>query len=98
METVDEDDDDDKDVKADTETPNFETYSDDTTGDAQMMPEADLYDHNAFNKFISAQVLLAKGDSVQFGTVKRRKRDRDGRPLDRNLQLQSYLGFYPLRS
>jgi hypothetical protein len=47
------------------------------------MPEADDYTEEAFDKYITAQVLLPKGDSFQTGQVKRRKRDHNGDPTGR---------------
>jgi hypothetical protein len=45
------------------------------------MPDVDDYPEETFDKYISAQVLLPKGDSFQSGRVKTRKRDFDGNPV-----------------
>jgi len=43
------------------------------------MPEQDSFvDADTYDKFISAQVLLPRGDGFEKGTVTRRKRDSDG--------------------
>ena len=44
-----------------------------------ILDEADAMDHEAFDKYISAKVQLSRGDQVELGTVKRRKRDQDGK-------------------
>ena len=45
---------------------------------ARQIAEADEVDHEAFNKLVSARVLIPQGDSMNYGTVKRRKRDKNG--------------------
>jgi hypothetical protein len=62
----------------------FEPYSDDSTGDEATMPEADDYDHDAFDQYINAEVLLPVGDSLLTGKVIARKKDRDGNPVGRS--------------
>jgi hypothetical protein len=69
-----EDDDDDIDF----ETPEFEAYGDDDIGEEPTMPEADEFDHDAFDKYVAAEVVIPKGDSLLYGKVLRRKRDNDG--------------------
>jgi hypothetical protein len=44
-------------------------------------PEADDWTPEAYNQFLSAQVLLPRGDENQRGTMKRRKHDDDGNPI-----------------
>ncbi|MGH7954663.1 MAG: hypothetical protein ACREOZ_01755, partial [Gloeomargaritales cyanobacterium] len=51
--------------------------------DAQM-PEVDDFDTEAYDKYISAQVLLPKGDGLISCRVIDRKRDHDGQPLGRH--------------
>jgi hypothetical protein len=45
------------------------------------MPEADLWDAEAYDAYISAQVILPAGDSQILGTVTARKRDHHGNPV-----------------
>ena len=45
---------------------------------ARQIAEADEVDHEAFNKLVSARVLIPQGDNMSYGNVKRRKRDEDG--------------------
>jgi hypothetical protein len=42
------------------------------------MPEADLFDHDQYHKFIAARVSLPIGGEMRHGTVVKRKRDDDG--------------------
>jgi hypothetical protein len=46
-------------------------------------PEADDYDEETYDKLLSAEVSLPKGDSQFIGRVVGRKRDADGRPIGR---------------
>ncbi len=45
------------------------------------MPEADLWDAEAYDQYISAQVILPSGDLQLLGTVTARKRDAHGNPV-----------------
>jgi hypothetical protein len=45
------------------------------------MPDADEWEGEAFDKFISAEVLVPKGDMLEHGKVIGRKRDRDGNAI-----------------
>jgi hypothetical protein len=47
----------------------FEPYLDDSMGDRATMPEADDYDHNAFDQYVNAEVLLPLGDLLATGKV-----------------------------
>jgi hypothetical protein len=58
-------------------TPEFEPVEDST-------PDADEWDHDAFDKYISAEVLLPKGDQFILGKVIDRKRDIHGQPVGRS--------------
>jgi hypothetical protein len=51
------------------DTPVYEAYGDDTLGDEPTMPDADEMDHDAFDKYIAAEVVLPKGDSIILGKV-----------------------------
>ncbi|MGH7954979.1 MAG: hypothetical protein ACREOZ_03375 [Gloeomargaritales cyanobacterium] len=51
--------------------------------DAEM-PEADDFDSEAYDKYISAQVLLPEGDKLVSCRVVNRKRDRDDHPIGRH--------------
>jgi Reverse transcriptase (RNA-dependent DNA polymerase) len=56
--------------------PGFESF------DADFLhPEAEDFDAEAFDNYISAQVLLPKGDSLVSGQVIKRKRDSNGNPI-----------------
>jgi hypothetical protein len=69
------------------ETPEFAPYGDDTIGDEPTMPEADEMDHDAYDKYISARLLLPDGDGVaRSAQIKRRKRDEDGNLIGRSNQ------------
>ena len=46
--------------------------------------EADDIDHEAFNKLLSARVHIPQGDSMNYGTVRRRKRDDNGDLIGRS--------------
>jgi hypothetical protein len=45
------------------------------------MPEADVYTEESFDKYLSAEVVLALGDGKQRAKVTGRKRDTDGNPV-----------------
>ena len=62
------------------ETPQYEPYGDDDdkTGVDLTMPEADDFDHDAYDKYIAARIVVPKGDTITYGKVVRRKRDTDG--------------------
>ena len=64
------------------ETPTFEAYEDDEQSDVRV-PEADDYAPDAYDKLISAKVILPVGDNNQKGTVRKRKRDEDGKMIGR---------------
>ena len=65
----------------DSDTPEFEAYSDESDGSEQRMPEADDYDEDTFDKYLGAETRLASGDSMRRAIVKARKRDADGNPI-----------------
>lgn len=66
-------------VDEDFETPEYDVYHDESGQKEHEMPEADDIDFEAFDKYISANVMLPDSDGVlQRATVKRRKRDEDG--------------------
>jgi hypothetical protein len=49
------------------------------------MPEADeYYSPEAFDQYLSVNVLLDRGGDTMLGTVKQRKRDSDGNPVGRS--------------
>ena len=48
---------------------------------ASTMPDADDFDADAFDAYISAQVLLPEGDGYVSGKVVTRKHDLDGNPV-----------------
>lgn len=66
-------------VDTDSETPDYEVYHDLEGKKEHEMPEADDLDFEAFDKYLSANVVLPDSDGVlQHATVRRRKRDEDG--------------------
>ena len=67
-------------------TPDYEIYEDaDETKEA--VPEVDDivgtsgYDPESYNSYITAQVLLPKGDEFKVGTVVKRRADENGNPM-----------------
>jgi hypothetical protein len=48
------------------------------------LEEADELQHEAFDRYITARVCVPQGDAMSYGTVVRRKRDRDGELLGRS--------------
>jgi hypothetical protein len=62
----------------------FETYSDHYTGDQETMPQADEYDHEAFNEYINAEVMIPRHDHIGAGRIIGQKKDRDGNPIGRS--------------
>jgi hypothetical protein len=69
------------------ETPQFETYGEVLpNGDEwnePSMPEADDWDHDAFDKYIGAELLLPCDGVLAKGRVRARKRDGDGNLIGR---------------
>jgi hypothetical protein len=55
-------------------TPEFESIEETTL-------EADNWDHNAYDQYIAAEVILPVGEHSMLGKVIERKRDRDGNPI-----------------
>ena len=63
------------------EDDHFETYEDD---EAKVdLDEDDALDHDAFDRYISARVCIPKGDAIEYGTVRKRKRDDRGNLIGR---------------
>jgi len=58
------------------ETPHFEPVDKEAE-----MPEADEFSHEEYDKYISAEVLLPKGDQLVLGKVVGRKRDANDNPI-----------------
>ena len=53
-------------------------YEDDEEVQAEALPEVDDLWDEAFDRYISAKVMLPIGDQMRYGTVIRRKRDSEG--------------------
>lgn len=72
-------------VPRDELTPELEYYVPVENGDPETpeIKEADEFDHDAYDRYISARVLLPQGDTMSYGTVKRQKRDQDGNLIGR---------------
>ena len=70
-------------------TPEYEAYEDDDSKPVEV-PEVDElvessdYDPEGYDGYITAQVLLPKGDEFKVGTVVRRKVDDRGNPTGRS--------------
>ena len=60
------------------DVPTYEPYQDDSTEPPEPIPEADNFGHEAYDKFISARVLLPAGDGMMQAIVRGRKRNEDG--------------------
>ena len=88
---VEPDADDDDDAK----TPIYEPYQPTNPKDKEELPElaeADDFEHESFDRYISSRVKVPRGDDWAYGTVKRRKRDADGNLIghsDKNPWLDS---------
>jgi hypothetical protein len=68
----------DAEIDNDEETPEYDICHDLDGEKAHEMPEADDMDFEAFDKYLSANVVLPDSDGVlKHATVKRRKRDED---------------------
>ena len=72
-------------IPEDEKTPEMEYYVPLEATDEETPPvqEADDFDHVAYDKYINARVLLPQGDTLSYGTVKRRKRDQNGNLIGR---------------
>jgi hypothetical protein len=60
---------------------NFETPQYEHVEPKASMPEADEYTPEEFDKYISAEVLLPKGNNLVLGKLIGRKRDGDDNPI-----------------
>eukprot|EP00980_Cylindrotheca_fusiformis_P018168 scaffold5886_cov93-Cylindrotheca_fusiformis.AAC.2 len=58
--------------------PRHEPYEDDDTEEVAAIPEADETAPVEYDKYISTKVQIPVGDSMMFGTVRKRKRDEEG--------------------
>jgi len=66
-------------IDDDATTPEYEPYEEE-----KKMPEADDFEPEAYDKYISAEVNLARGDELKHAKVLSRKRDADGNPIGRS--------------
>lgn len=72
-------------IDEDLDTPEYDVYHDQDGVKEHEMPEADDVDFEAFDKYISANVMLPDGDGVlRRATVKKRARDDDGNIIGRS--------------
>eukprot|EP00978_Attheya_sp_CCMP212_P043085 scaffold274875_cov40-Attheya_sp.AAC.1 len=62
----------------DVETPVGVPYDDDDNGAAVAVPDRDDIDPEAYDNYLSAEVLLPYGDKMVSGKVVGRKRELDG--------------------
>ena len=60
-------------------TPEFDPYEPEAEP-----PEADDFDEDAYDAYISAQVMLPRGDRMEMANVRKRKRDDNGNPIGRH--------------
>ena len=70
-------------------TPEYDAYEDDEAKptvipDVEEFVGTSDYDPEGYNGYISAQVLLPKGDEFRVGTVVRRRNDDNGNPIGRS--------------
>ena len=65
------------------DTPHFEQYEDNYSR-IQNLEESDDMDHDAFDKYVSAKVIIQRGDVMEQGIVKQRKRDNNGNLIGRS--------------
>jgi hypothetical protein len=63
----------------DIETPEYEPMDPESS-----MPDADEWDAEAYDQYITAEVRLPKGDQEVLGQVIARKRDADGNPIGKS--------------
>jgi Reverse transcriptase (RNA-dependent DNA polymerase) len=60
-------------------TPDYEVYEDEQN--PVIIQEIDDYDPEGYDGYITAQVLLPKGEEFKIGTVVKRRLDDDGKPI-----------------
>ena len=60
-------------------TPDYEVYEDEQN--PVIIQEIDDYNPEGYDGYITAQVLLPKGEEFQIGTVVKRRLDDDGKPI-----------------
>jgi len=66
------------------EFPDNVRYEDDEPAQVEDTIEIDDFgEEDAYDRYVSAKVLLPSGDELLYGTVRSRKRDADGRPIGR---------------
>ena len=65
------------------DTPHYNPYEDPTTSTTPL-DDADSMDHEAFDRYLTARVLIPRGDALEQGIVKQRKRDNDGNLIGRS--------------
>jgi len=59
----------------------WDEFGDVTTPGDSTVREADDYDYDAYDEYLTAEVLLPYGGKITKATVIARKRDRDGNPV-----------------
>jgi hypothetical protein len=59
----------------------WDEFGDVTTPGDSTVREADDYDYDAYDEYLTAEVLLPNGGEITKATVIARKRDRDGNPV-----------------
>ena len=62
----------------DAEIPVYESYEDDDDGEHRQAPDEEEPTSELADNYIGAEVLLPMGDKMVSGSVRRRKRDREG--------------------
>jgi hypothetical protein len=56
----------------------FVPYADDEKGEDPVIPEADIFDHDTYHRFLAARVSIPVGGELKSGTVVKHKQDEDG--------------------
>ncbi|CAJ1941748.1 unnamed protein product [Cylindrotheca closterium] len=67
-----------EDFSEDDLTPTYDRYEDDSGEGLDLMPDRDEQQHDYYDRYLNAEVLLARGDNMATGKVTGRKREADG--------------------
>ena len=59
-------------------TPTYDPYEDDSGNGIDLVPDRDEQQHDYYDRYINAEVMLARGDNMLTGKVTGRKREADG--------------------
>ncbi|CAJ1969005.1 unnamed protein product [Cylindrotheca closterium] len=67
-----------EDLSEDDLTPTYDRYEDDSGEGLDLLPDRDEQQHDYYDRYLNAEVLLARGDKMVTGKVTGRKREADG--------------------